>query len=40
MVSPNYKEAVALWTSFRDEVFFKQRFFLNHPFLERLAASA
>lgn len=40
MVSPNYKEAVALWTSFRDEVFFKQRFFLNHPFLERLAAIA
>lgn len=40
MESHNYKEAFALWTSFRDEVFFKQRFFLNHPLLERLATIA
>lgn len=36
METPNYKEANELWSSFRDEVMFKQRFFLNHPVLDRL----
>ena len=31
METPNYKEASELWSSFRDEVMFRQRFFLNHP---------
>jgi len=37
MESPEYKKAEELWKSFRDEVFFKQRFFLSHPVLDRLA---
>lgn len=36
METPNYKEASELWSSFRDEVMFRQRFFLNHPVLDRL----
>ena len=40
METPNYKEANALWSSFRDDVLFKQRFFLNHPFLDKLAEIA
>lgn len=40
METPNYKEASELWSSFRDEVMFKQRFFLNHPVLNRLAEIA
>lgn len=36
METPNYKEASALWSSFRDQVMFRQRFFLNHPVLNRL----
>lgn len=36
METPSYKEARELWSSFRDEVMFKQRFFLNHPVVDRL----
>lgn len=36
METPNYKEASELWSSFRNEVMFRQRFFLNHPVLDRL----
>jgi len=36
METPNYKEASELWLSFRDEVMFRQRFFLSHPVLDRL----
>ena len=36
METPNHKEASELWSSFRDEVMFTQRFFLNHPVLDRL----
>lgn len=40
METPNYKEASSLWSSFREEVMFRQRFFLNHPVLDRLAEIA
>ena len=36
MTSPEYEEAMNLWTSFREEVLFNHRFFPSHPFLERL----
>ena len=36
METPNYKDASELWSSFRDEVMFRQRFFLNHSVLDRL----
>ena len=36
METPNYNDASELWYSFRDEVMFRQRFFLNHPVLYRL----
>lgn len=40
METLNYKEANTLWSSFRDDVLYKQRFFLNHPFLNKLAEIA
>lgn len=40
METPNYKEASEQWSSFRDEVMFRQRFFLNHPVLDRLGDNA
>lgn len=38
--SSNYEIALGLWNSFRDAVMFHQRFFLNHPVLERLVEIA
>lgn len=40
METPNYKDASKLWSSFRDEVMFRQRFFLNYPVLDRLGEIA
>lgn len=40
MESPNYIEAKELWNSFLNEVIYKQRFFLRHPVLDKLATLA
>lgn len=40
MDSSNYEIAKELWTSFREEVMFKQRFFLSHPVLDKLVEIA
>ena len=40
MESSNYEIAHDLWNSFRDAVMFKERFFLNHPVLDKLVEIA
>lgn len=40
MESSNYQVAHDLWNSFRDAVMFKERFFLNHPVLDKLVEIA
>lgn len=40
MESPNYIKAKELWNSFLNEVMYKQRFFLRHPVLDKLATLA
>lgn len=40
METPNYIEAKKLWDSFLNEVMYKHRFFLNHPFLDKLTTIA
>jgi len=40
MESSNYDIAHDLWNSFRDAVMFKQRFFLDHPVLDKLVEIA
>ena len=40
MESSNYEIAHDLWNSFRDAVMFMERFFLNHPVLDKLVEIA
>lgn len=40
MDSSNYEIVKELWTSFREEVMFKHRFFLSHPVLDKLVEIA
>ena len=40
MESSNYEMAHDLWNSFRDAVMFKERFFLDHPVLDKLVEIA
>ena len=40
MESSSREESEKMWDSFRKEVMFKQRFFLTHPLLDKLAAIA